>query len=374
MHLYSKSYSILFIIVTFTLCIVACKEDKPTIPVEEKQEIVPLVHHEAYVVMVDNLRMRSAAGLKSEVVRKLPEGTIVLSDGTQSDFTDQITLRGIRYDAPYQNIYLKNDEEQIGWAYRGALLKIFHDDKQYPFSNHLDVLLTSLLQKDYKSVEDLVQMVSVLSKENASSPAWNDVLFVVGRRIIETFLFDYYKEASTVDYEWKEEDYQAIAKHNFDYSSNSKTRAIQQAGLQLDAQEGMIALELASAQLAKNIGGPYTPVIEDYIEIETKKGAQQITSDASIVASISRLVDIFILQDDFLNTYSNYDVFWEEVTEDRETYRKMIVEGTSNTPAIIDGGTTISPEFIEGWNYLLKQYPKHPLATEVKAKLEQVNE
>jgi hypothetical protein len=352
--------------VLLILLLSSCKEAKPVLPKEEKQEIVPLIHHEAYIVMVDNLRMRDSAGLKSKVLSKLSEGTIILSDGSQSDFTDQITLRGVKYDAPYQKIYLKNEEEKVGWVYRGALLKIFHDDKQYPFSNHLDVLIRSLLKKDYSSVEDLVQLVASLSKENASSPAWNDVLFVIGKHIIESYLLENVGEGESSSLSWTKEVYQDIVNREYDYGNSSEGRSVQLAGMRYSTREGMVEMKVDPVQLAKNIGGPFTKVVQDYLEIEQRKGLQEITSDAAIVAPVSTLIDIFLLQSNFLKDYTNYEILWSEVEADHQLYRRMILEGTDNTPAYMDGQRTVSPAFKEAWNYLLQQDPKHPLSMEIK--------
>lgn len=71
-------------------------------------------------VILDNVRIRDAAGLKGKEVARLPKKSKVIFNGVFSDFTDKIKLRGIQYDDPWLKVRTKTGEE--GWIY-GASVK-----------------------------------------------------------------------------------------------------------------------------------------------------------------------------------------------------------------------------------------------------------
>lgn len=71
-------------------------------------------------IILDNVRIRDAAGLKGKEVARLPKKSKVIFNGVFSDFTDKIKLRGIQYDDPWLKVRTKTGEE--GWIY-GASVK-----------------------------------------------------------------------------------------------------------------------------------------------------------------------------------------------------------------------------------------------------------
>lgn len=366
MRFYSATLLVFF---SFLICLPSCKEKPALIPIEEKQEIISLVNHEAFIVMVDNLRMRQTAGLKSEVVRKLAEGTIVLSDGITSDFSDRVTLRGKEYYEPYHKIYLKNDPDQVGWVYGGAIMKVYHDDNEYPFSSNLDGLATGLIRRKKETLDDGLEIITALAKDQASSPAWNDALFYLGTRMIgdlskqQSFYKDFEKQVFT------QEEYNAIFNHTFDYASRPIAQKVHRAGMQLKASEGSVYADLSDVQLGKWIGGPFSESVNDYIAIRKKEEAQRITSDAALVAPLQVVVDLLILQDAFVEKYTDYHPLMKRVLSDRENNYSLVLNGTSNTPAFTHGSGELDPEFQKGWEYFIQKHPDHSLVKAIKAKL-----
>lgn len=242
-----------------------CKEKTQPLPPEAKSEIIPLIHHQAYTVLVDQLRMRAAAGRKTEVLRKLPEGTIVLSDGTTSDFTDEITLRGTTFRTPYHKVYRPSNPDQEGWLYGGALLKVYHQDAPYPFSSNLDGLVAGLLQRELLSLTDAAEVITALHRENGNAAAWNDALFVIGQHILSRYTKSL-PNSQTPDL--SPEDLAQISEGTFDYPAHPVGRQYYQAALTILPSAGHQEILLDENLLAQRIGGPFSPSLQAYLDIQ----------------------------------------------------------------------------------------------------------
>jgi hypothetical protein len=70
-------------------------------------------------VVLDNVRLRDAAGLKGKEIARLAKKSKVIFNGVFSDFTDKIKLRGIQYDDPWLKV--RTDKGVEGWIYGGSL-------------------------------------------------------------------------------------------------------------------------------------------------------------------------------------------------------------------------------------------------------------
>ncbi len=107
------------ILALLSICLWACgktgSESKPI----DNESVTTFITH------VDNTRLREAAGPDAEVIKTLPRGTELVALGEVSDFTTQITLRGIPFDEPWLRVRTTDGSE--GWVYGGALR--FHMDE-----------------------------------------------------------------------------------------------------------------------------------------------------------------------------------------------------------------------------------------------------
>lgn len=359
-------------VVVIVVSVCSCKQEPQVLPPEEKQEIIPLIHHEAYVVTVDNLRMRDQPGRKSKVLRKLPEGTIVQSDGTVSDFTDQITLRGTAYDEPYHKVHLRNREEKRGWVYGGALLKIYHDETAYPFSVNMDGLIAGLVDKDYKGLDDYQASFQAIVAEQSNVPEWNDALLILAEYILSAAEND---KAVTREIQALIQDpkliYEQVVGRQLEYGALSYGPAIRNAGLLLEAQEGMVYPRLDVAHVADVIGGPYSPQGEAYIALQRSILQQQIVSDASIVAPLSMVVDFYILTERYLQEYDERAIFYDSVEAVHQQLQGLLLEGTSNTPAQQRlNNSQYSSMHVSAYKYILDQYPESNIADQVRGRVQ----
>lgn len=347
---------------TFSLLVLlftACKDTPEPLPEAAKTAIIPLIHHEAYIVTVDNLRMRQQPGRTTEVLRKMPEGSILLSDGTVSDFTDKITLRGKAYEEPYLKVYLRNKEEQLGWVYRGALLKIYHDDTAYPFSNNLDGLVLQVLGKDYKNLSQLERLLAAIIAESSDIREWNDALL----RLAEHAMDEASRSASILQQittqKWTAQDYQQVAGRTYDYQQTLVGKQLANAAMLLETTEGSIQPIVDLPRIAKILGGPFSIDVQDYVDIRSQVLQQQIIHDASIVVPLPRLVDLYAMLDRYLQRHDEHSLYYSDVRSMSLRYASYIRSGSDNTP--------VDEQLELAWRYLQDEYPDTRLAGELAA-------
>lgn len=81
-----------------------------------------------FVTNIDNTRLREAAGPDAEVVKTLPRGAELLALGEVSNFTTQVTLRGITFDEPW--LLVRTTDGVEGWVYGGALSFALREDSE----------------------------------------------------------------------------------------------------------------------------------------------------------------------------------------------------------------------------------------------------
>ncbi|MFT5833578.1 MAG: hypothetical protein ACI97N_001206 [Cognaticolwellia sp.] len=119
-----KKIMLLFAVAIFLSC---CEDkvDSTEQPQDEGtneqivQEIAESKESIELEVIVDNVRIRDAAGLKGKEVTRLAKKSKVIFNGEFSDFTDKIKLRGIQYDDPWLKISTAKGAE--GWIYGGSV-------------------------------------------------------------------------------------------------------------------------------------------------------------------------------------------------------------------------------------------------------------
>lgn len=73
----------------------------------------------AFTVNVAGLRLREQEGPDAPVIRSLQQGEQLYDLQQVSDYTTQITLRGITFDEPWLKV--RTEQGEIGWVYGGAL-------------------------------------------------------------------------------------------------------------------------------------------------------------------------------------------------------------------------------------------------------------
>jgi hypothetical protein len=307
----------LIVVLVSVLLIGGCKQEPKTLAPEEKQEIIPLIHHEAYIVTVDNLRMRDRAGRKSKVLRKLPEGSIVLSEGVISDFTEKVSLRGQVYDEPYHKVYLRNKSDKQGWVYGGALVKIYYDDTAYPFSTYIDGLVAGMSRQPLENMEDLQRSLTEIIHESTDVPEWNDALLAIAINYLKPVASSeaVAAEVSELIGESSSEVLAQVEAGNYAYGTTEAGRQIRNSGLRVLSRRGSIALDLDIAQVADLISGPYSASAQAYVDIE--RALTQSGSNSNSTGG-SNTEDIEIRIDEFLSSFDKRTIFYQRVLDLQE--------------------------------------------------------
>jgi len=95
------------------------KENRESSPGQLAAEQARLEPRPSFIINIDDLRLRDAAGPDAEIVATLDKGTRLYDLGEVSDFTTAVSLRGIRFNEPW--IKVETESGQQGWVYGGAL-------------------------------------------------------------------------------------------------------------------------------------------------------------------------------------------------------------------------------------------------------------
>ncbi|MEM1320843.1 MAG: SH3 domain-containing protein [Bacteroidota bacterium] len=79
----------------------------------------PLARQELVFSWVNNLNVRAAPKTSAEIVAQVKESEPLIYTGQQTDFKEEVTLRGITYNEPW--IKVITADKQSGWVFRGAV-------------------------------------------------------------------------------------------------------------------------------------------------------------------------------------------------------------------------------------------------------------
>lgn len=160
---------LLLLLITLGSCETETNSDKETLQnkAEEASQIVEApaaISAESIelTAILDNVRIRDKAGLKGKEIASVSKGMKLFYLDEMSDFTDEITLRGIAYNDPWLKI--KTTKGEIGWVYAGAIkfdmTKVTKDFKMQMVTKRLEKVFGNKLvfeieqyQKDFAAVK-----------------------------------------------------------------------------------------------------------------------------------------------------------------------------------------------------------------------------
>lgn len=84
----------------------------------EPRQAIRLPQYSEMYTAVANLRIREEPGTKGKEIARLPETSVVIPTGKKSDFTTDLTLRGMRFSEPWLEV---EAGDISGWIFAGAL-------------------------------------------------------------------------------------------------------------------------------------------------------------------------------------------------------------------------------------------------------------
>ena len=354
------------------ISICGCKTDKASENQVATQQIVDVETkskssetHQMYLVTVNNLRVREGQSKKSKVVDKLPEGSIVYSRGEVSDKKEKINLRGKAYNEPYRKISYKDKQ---GWTYGGGLYKIYDKGEEHSFTDEFDNMV---LRLDYDKVSGLAKaqdVMSVLRKGDTGSTEWNDLLYILAEQQLNEVLQDksFYDTLSNVQLSRYE--YGKATDLSYPMDSTTFSRSYAAGGFKFDASEGMLGTVLDPVAIQRAIGGPFSDEMSEYLRIVTRASKVKMFSDAAVVAPLSSIVTQVIMIEDFLEMYAQFPRV-DFLKEELDYLHAVVLNGTTNTPAISYQSNKVEPEWLIGWNKYIAERPDGLIADKVSSKI-----
>lgn len=142
----------------------APSKDKTQVEIEQKteQEANLTTDKVELIANLDNVRIRDKAGLEGGEIAAVSKGAKLFYLNEISDFTDEITLRGIAYNDPWLKV--ETEKGEIGWVYAGAvkfdMTKVSEDFKTQMVTKRLEKVFGNKLvfeieqyQKDFAAVK-----------------------------------------------------------------------------------------------------------------------------------------------------------------------------------------------------------------------------
>lgn len=347
-------------LVCIAVCIIACKQEAEPVVAPVVEEVVPEVIY--YQVTVDKLRGRSEPGRKSEVITKIPEGTVVKSLDKASDFKDKITLRGKEHNEPYRLVELE-DGKQV-WLYGGALKKYYAGPEMEAPDQVSDLqdFIKNLATDQEEAGNLLLKKLLDLSTDDAAT---NDMLLFTSWEYLNK-LADGASQHADSTLAWVDEHYYSyIADRSLDMQSNPKTIRLSERGLRLEASEGMAYYVPDITALDGAIGGVFTEGTKEYIRLLDNEYKHRLFSDAAIAGNMNDLADDAIAWSQFVKKYPNHPkIDWAK--SKAKQYREVVLFGTENTPAFSYDKQIAEPEFRKMWQYIAKKYNRTELGGEVE--------
>lgn len=97
------------------LFLVACQADEKVEEKATETPSIPMPSSTVLTVALENLRLRTAPGVDSDVITELQLGTKLYDLKETSDFTTAIQLRGTQFDEPWLRV--KTEDGTVGWIY-----------------------------------------------------------------------------------------------------------------------------------------------------------------------------------------------------------------------------------------------------------------
>lgn len=368
MHVFSTSFRPCSLAFCAALLLAACKQDvKPaTTPTASAPVPAEAAKPELYLyaVSVDKLNLRDQPNKDGKVVAQFPEGEFVEGTGKVSDNKEEVTLRGISWNEPYWEV---KQGASTGWAYSAALQTVYRgalaDSPDRSKLAPITAVLKTLNPKKLDSGKKAWDCVKATLGTATGSTA--DAAFI----LLEKFLSrmeregEYYK--MTENLEWSQDDYQAIASHQYDVRKNPVTKPLLDNGFTLAEGEGTVFPVPDWDQLHSYFGPRASPAMKAFLNQEATERNANPWNDGGIAIELNTLADWAAFWEKF-NRENPYFPLNAQTLESERYMRLVLVNGSDNTPTYNYETLAIEDTFKTTWAYIQQKYPGTELARAVK--------
>lgn len=346
----------------------ACKQDAKQAPVNTAPP-PPAAKPEVYLYVntVSKLNLREQPDKKAQVITQLNENEFVEGNGEVSANKEEVMLRDVMFLEPYFKVVTTGEEMKTGWAYGGALRRIYAGSRTgIPDREKLTLLTEHLKTLDTKKLESGKKAWDFVDAnfDDASGPL-ADAAFI----LLEAFLFRMEREGEyytlTEKVQWAPEDYKAIAERRFNVNTHPVTRSLAENGFELAQGEGMVFPVVDWNKFKLFFEDKVTPAMKAFLVQETAERNKQAFSDGGIVITLEELADRAAFWEKF-NRNNPYFVLIEQTSEYERWTRLVLVNGADNTPVFNYETKDILEDYKKVWTYIQQQYPDTELAKTAK--------
>ena len=321
-----------------------------------------------YAVMVDQLNLREQASKAGKVIAQFPEGSFVIGSGEYSANKEEVTLRGVIYTEPYTKVTGTTAEPKNGWAFLGALQKVYAGTSaSSPDLSTLTQLTTFLKSLNVKQIDsgkkawDYVKSHFADTKGPLADAAYILLDQFLSRMEVEG---EYYKPMEAI--QWTPEDQESVYKYQFNYQKYPATRAFPANGFRLETAEGMVFPVADPMQLHAFFAPRATPEMKTYLDQELQiEQNEHAWEDGGIVIPMEQLMDRCVFWERFNQSNPNF-VLSEETRHSEKWIGDTFISGANNTPAFDYETGAVSPEYLKVWAYALEKYPQTKIAARIK--------
>ena len=356
----------------FALLLSACGSDSQpantaTTPAVSTED--PKAKPEIYLfaTTVDKLNLRAEPNKNGKVITQIAEGDFVESTGEVSANKEEAQLRGITYLEPYFKVTTTTPEQHNGWAYGGALLRVYAGSQaNSPDLGKLSQFTMFLKTLDAKKLESGKKAWDyVKTNLGSANGSLADAAFI----LLEQYLFRMEREGEfytlTEKIAWKDQDYLDINDNKFDMNRYPATKTLAENGFRLATGEGMVFPVVDWNQLSAYFNGKLTPSMAVYVREETTENNETMYNDGGIIVPLPQIADRAAAWEKF-NKENPYFVRREETVESERWMRLIMVNGSDNTPTFDYETQMIRDDFKNVWAYIGQKYPGTQLAAVTK--------
>lgn len=356
------------------LFLYACNSDSsvpksttaPVAPAEANPAAKPETY--LYMVTVDNLLLRDKpTKTGSKVVSRFTAGEFVEGTGMVSDNKEEATIRNIPMKEPYFEVVSTTPEQFKGWAFSGALLRVYAGTKiGIPDLGKLSQFSTFLKTLDVKKLDSGKKAWDYV-KANYSSSTGNlaDAELVIMDDFMNRMSTEGEFYNMTEKIQWTEDDYGTIHENKFDMNKYPVTKSLAENGFALATGEGMVFPIVDMVKMHKFFALKVTPPMKAYLDQTLLEDQNQAWEDGGIIIPLEQVADRAVFWEKF-NQENPYFPLKEQTHESQRWTKLVVINGDNNTPSY-DGGTNlITEDFKKMWAYVLEKYPGTEVAKAVK--------
>ncbi len=320
-----------------------------------------------YITKVDKLNLRDQPNKGGKVITQLAEGEFLEGTGEVSANKEKATLRGIEWNEPYFKVASTTPQRHTGWAYGGALQRVYSGPRATsPDLGKLAQLSMFLKTLDPKKLASGQQAWNYVQTNFASSKGTlADAAFL----LLESFLFrmetegEFYKMTESV--KWTDEDYQAIDANRFVMNKYPISKDLGNNGFRLHTGEGLVFPVVDWDKLSAFFAGNVTPTMKIYLLQTELEKTENSMDDGGFTIPMEQVADRAVFWEKFNQAHPDF-VLREETRASQQWMRHSLTNGADNTPVFDYDTKMVREEFSKMWKYVQGKYPGTAAAKRVK--------